>query len=424
MKRPLKIPETLFFFPVGDRRDDAPEKPDRSRSERGIALMVAVMIISVMMMFAAEFIVSSTVDLTRASAQRDNVRAEYVAKSGANWALWLNLFDYGLQLQLGADPATKALKDGIGTIWDKLGAVFPYDSPLDLTEAGKFAAVFGMSGLFDSATLDLFNSLGGELGVEVEDETGKINLSSCYTSQAECAIVMMQVEALMSCTAVEQEYNKQTNTKPSELVRRIKDWIDKNTTAESGSGYSEENEPYQKRTPPYKAKNSPMDSVNELLLVDGWNRELNSYYAPYLTVWPFPDVTTKNGFKVNINTMPKEALKCMFGRELGTPEANEKFVKRYREVMEKSGRLAGSDAELQSAIIDLTGYRSEGADKGGPQDRSSWLTTESKTFKVKAKGIVGDQTRIVEYVIQRSTAQQMTLSNGGAPWSIPFFRMY
>jgi hypothetical protein len=92
--------------------------------------------------------------------------------------------------------------------------------------------------------------------------------------------------------------------------------------------------------------------------------------------------------------------------------------------MEKSGQLAGSDAELQSAITDLTGYRSEGSDKGGPQDRSTWLTTQSRTFKVKAKGIVGEQTRIVEYVIQRSTAQQMQLNNGGSPWSLSFFRMY
>ena len=99
-----KLPNTRFLFPIGDRHDD--EEP---RQDRGIALMVAVMIISVMMMFAADFIVSSTVNLTQASAQRDNIRAEYLAKSGANWALWLNLFDYGLQLQLGADPATKAM---------------------------------------------------------------------------------------------------------------------------------------------------------------------------------------------------------------------------------------------------------------------------------------------------------------------------
>jgi type II secretory pathway component PulK len=412
------IPKTLYGFPVSE---DVPrEKP---ASQRGIAMMVAVMIISVMMMFVADFMVSSMVNLTRASAQRDNIRAEYLAKSGANWAIWLNLFDYGLQLQLSADPSMKAMKDGIGTLWDKLGMVFPYDAGLDLTQTDKFVAIMGLSGVMDSAVIDIFKSLGGELGVEVTDESGKINLNTCYQSTAECGVVLMQMEALMSCTGVEQDYNRQKNLKVGELARRITDWIDKNGVAEPGSGLNDENEPYQKRKPPYKAKNSPMDSLDELLLVDGWNRELHAYYSPYLTVWPFVDQTTKNAFKVNINTMPQEALRCLFGKELGSPENHEKFARRYRELMEKSGKLAGGDAELQNVISELFGYKSDGPDKGKSGDKASWLTTESRAFRIKAKGIVGEQTRILEYVIQRSTSQQLATGGAQQPWSVAFFRM-
>ena len=275
----------------------------------------------------------------------------------------------------------------------------------------------------DSSVVDLLKSLGGELGVEVTDETGKINLNVCYQSPAECAIVIMQLEALMSCTGVEQDYNKQKNIKVSELVRRITDWIDKNGVAESGSGYADENEPYAKLKPPHKAKNSPLDSVNELLLVDGWNRELHAYYAPYLTAWPFLDQATKNGFKLNINTMPQEALRCMFGRELGSPEVNEKFAKRYRELMEKNGRLAGSDTDLQAIIADLFGYKNDAAEKGKPSDKGSWLTTESRAFRIRAKGLVGEQTRVVEYVIQRSTGQQIAAGTASGPWGLAFFKL-
>jgi type II secretory pathway component PulK len=412
------LPKTLFLFPVGDRQDDAAPK-----GERGIALMVAVMIISIMMMFAADFIVSSTVNLTRASAQRDNIRAEYLAKSGANWALWLNLFDYGLQMQLGADPTTKAMKDGMGTLWDKLGMVFPFETGLDLDQVDKFAAALGLNALMDSTVIGMLQSLGGVLGVEVTDETGKININVCYQSPAECGIIIMQLEALMSCTAVEQDYNKQKNIRVSELVRHLTDWVDKNSVAEQGSGYSDENDAYQKRNPPHKAKNSPLDSVNELLLVDGWNRELHAYYAPYITAWPLPDQTSKNAYKINVNTMPQEALRCMFGRELGSPEVNEKFVKKYRELMDKSGRLAASDGELQALIADLIGYKSDAADKGKPVDKGGWLTTESKAFRIKAKGIVGEQTRILEYVIQRSSGQQMAAGTVTSPWTMSFFRM-
>ena len=420
-RSPDKKPNLLFLFPVGTH--DAKESKE-SLSHKGMALMVAVMIMSIMMMFVADFIVSSTVNLTKAAAQRDNIKAEYVAKSGANWALWLNLFDYGLQLQLGADPTTKAMKDAIGPLWDKLNIVFPYDSGLDLSQSDKFAQIFGLSSIMDSNVINMLKSLGGELGVLVEDESGRINLNVCYASQAECNITMLQLESLLNCTAVEQDYNKQNNVKPSELVRRIKDYIDKNNVAESGSGFSDENDPYGKRNPPQKTKNSPLDNINELLQVEGWTRELHEYYSPYLTVWPFLDITNKNAFKLNINTMPPEALRCMFGRELNNPESIERFVRRYKDLMEKSGRIAGSDSELQSILGDLVGYKSEGSDKGGASDRVSWLTTEAKAFRIKAKGIVGEQTRILEYVIQRSNAQQLAASNGGPPWSLSYFKMY
>lgn len=420
-KTDKKLPRLICFFPVDEHYSEAKKSKG---SERGIALMVAVMIISVMMMFSADLIVSSTVNLTRASAQRDNIKAEYVAKSGANWAIWLNLFDYGLQLQLGSDPAMKPLKEGLGTIWDKLGEIFPYEAGLDLSQAGKFAEVLGLSGLLDRNLIDMMGSLGGELGVKVEDESGKINVNVCYQSQAECAVTMLQLEALMSCTSVEQDYNKQFNIKPGEIVRRIKDYIDKNTVAESGSGYSDENDPYGKRKPPQKAKNSPLDSVDEMLAIDGWNRELHAYYSPYLTVWPFPDATIKNGFKLNINALPEEALRCMFSRELNTPEATEKFVKKYRDLLDKNGKIAGSDSELQSVLSEVIGYRADGSDKGGATDKVSWLTTESKAFKIMAKGVVGEQTRILEYVIQRSSQQQMAAANGAPTWSMSYFRMY
>jgi hypothetical protein len=114
----------------------------------------------------------------------------------------------------------------------------------------------------------------------------------------------------------------------------------------------------------------------------------------------------------------------MFGRELGSPDAMAKFVKRYRELMETTGRLANSDAELQSLIGDLFGYRSDGQEKGASGDRGAWLTTESRAFRVKVKGIVGEQTRILEYVIQRTTPNQLAASPSMAPWSLAFFRMH
>ena len=420
-------PATQFFFPVGDLPEDS---TDKSKSERGIALMVAVMIISIMMMFAAEFIVSSTVNLTRASAQRDNIRAEYIAKSAANWAIWLNLFDYGLTLQLKADTTGggAAMLEGIGTLWNKLDDAFPYDTPLDVSDIAAFSQAMGLSQVMDSKVLELIQSLGGAMGVKVEDESSRINLNVCATAQTTlCNVVLLQLEALLTCTEIEKDFMKNNDHKPSEIARRIRDWVDEKPSAD-GSGYSEENDPYQKRSPPLKAKNSALDSVDDLLLVDGWDRELHAYFSPYLTVWPYINdgeaAKSNESVKLNINAMQQEALKCLFARELGEGDAAEKFAKKYNEMISKNGKVAGSEKEIKERLLELFNYNSEGTDK----ERGSWMTTNSSTFRVKAKGIVGEQTRTLEYVIMRLNKAQFAAkspdpANPHAPWSLLFFRM-
>ena len=274
MKFAWRMPNLHFGFPV--ELEEGSTKPSVQEKSRGVALMIAVMIISIMIMFATDFIVSASVDLTLATAQRDNIRAEYVAKSGANWALWLNLFDYGLELQFSTskDPTMQQAKEAIGPLWDKLNEVFPFDQPLDLGSIDSYSKAFGLSSFMDSKLIDLLKNLGGELGVDVSDESSKINLNGCYVGAAECKFVTTQVEALLGSTAVEQEYMRDHNYKPAELAARIQDWIDSDSTAEPASGFTDENEPYQRRTPAFKAKNSPMDSVDELKIVEGWNDEL------------------------------------------------------------------------------------------------------------------------------------------------------
>jgi hypothetical protein len=128
-------------------------------------------------------------------------------------------------------------------------------------------------------------------------------------------------------------------------------------------------------------------------------------------------------YKININAMPQEALRCFFKKELESPDALEKFAKKYQELMSKNGKIAASEGDLQGVIADMFGYKADGAEKGKASDKTAWLTTESKAFRVKAKGIVGEQTRVLEYVIQRLTSQQMLANNSQVPWNLVFFRM-
>lgn len=423
LKSKFKLPNMMAFFPVGPE-EGSPSSP---KGMRGVALIIAVMIISVMMMFAADFIVSATVDLTMASAERDNVKAEYVAKSGANWALWLNLFDYGIEAQLSSskDPMMQQAKSVIGPLWNKLGDVFPFGSPMDLSNVEGFSKAFGLSGFLDSKVIDLLKSLGGELGIDVGDEGGKLNLNMCYQSRTSCKIVALQLDALLNCTAVEQDYMKQQNIKTTEIVAKIQDWIDQDQAVEAASGISGENDPYQKRTPTHKAKNSPLDTVDELRMVDGWTQELHTYFSPYLTAYPFvhPQDKEKSGFKININTANQDVIRCFFQRELNNPEVNDKFVKKYKDLMDNSGQIAADDKALEGLIKDLVGYQGDPAEKGKETDRSSWFTTTSRAYLIRSKGIVGSQTKIFEMAIERQSVAQRKVAPGSVPWRVDNFRM-
>lgn len=419
----IKLPNTMALFPVAPEELKHPEQ----KNMRGVAMIIAIMIISIMMMFAADFIVSSTVDLTMATSERDNVRAEYVAKSGANWAMWLNLFDYGIDAQFSSssDPIMKQAKSTIGPLWDKLGDVFPFDTPLDLANAGAFAKAFGLNNVLDSTVIDLLKSLGGELGISVTDEGGKINMNMCFQSRPACKTVALQLDALLNCTSIEQDYMRQNNFKTGEIVARIQDWIDQDQTAEPASGSTSEDDAYQKRIPPHKSKNSPIDTVDELRLVEGWTEEIHNYFSPYITAYPFVynQDKEKNGFKININSANQDVIRCFFSRELGNPDINDKFAKKYKDLMETNGQIAGDENGVNGVIKDLVGYQGEAADKGKEGDKSTWFTTISRAYIIRAKGVVGNQTKVFEMAIERQSVAQRKVTPNVAPWRIDSFKM-
>ena len=109
LKRP---PQTCWGFPVAEHE----ASPTPRQRRRGVAIIVAVMIISLMMVFTADMIVSSQVNLELATAARDNIVAEYLSKSGYNLALFLLSIDFGIDLFKQSQMKTPP-QDGLGDIW-------------------------------------------------------------------------------------------------------------------------------------------------------------------------------------------------------------------------------------------------------------------------------------------------------------------
>jgi len=72
-----------FFSQTARRRPARPLSPARrDRRARGVALIIAVISITLLTVVATEFAYNTRVDLQLAANQRDEVRAYYMARSG------------------------------------------------------------------------------------------------------------------------------------------------------------------------------------------------------------------------------------------------------------------------------------------------------------------------------------------------------
>ena len=359
-----------------------------SKDESGIALIIAIMIIAVIVSFTTDLILKSQVDFELVVASRDNIRAEFAAESALNLGKFLVVADLAVDLaskqQLKKEPV-----DSSSDLWAKLNG-FPISNDpktfRDYLQALKIEIP-----LNDKFSAQL-KELAGEFSIDVEDESSKINLN--FAAQGFAKEVIALMSAISSCPA-EQEFLKEKNIEFEPIIYRIKDWVDDNVRAEAKSGYGSEDDPYGSLDEKYAAKNAPFDSLEELMLIDGWNEELHTIFSPYLTVFPIQTSSSEKP-KLNLNTVPKALLGCLFpGAKL---ECNKKYNEKFIELKEEPGALATSQKEIQGILKDVFCNNPKDANAKNYQ---KVFTTRSNTFHIKATAEVGDQKRSIEAIISR-----------------------
>lgn len=392
------MPSTYLGFPVEDSRDDcgldaasgqAPATASPRRSDagrRGVALLIAIMLISVMMTFSADLIITSHVSLQLASRQRDNMAAEYMAKSGLTMAEFLVSIDYGIDL-FQASYMKTPVSDGAGDVWSLLNGMPIGSTSAELVES--FKEGFGLSEVMDEGVLNTLKAFEGAFTIYVEDESNKINLNQC-TNTANCRVLMKMLEGLFSCP-IEQVFLEKKDLTPIKLAALIRDYVDKDSSATGESGYGEENAPYQKNEPRYEAKNAPLDSLEELAMVDGWDDDLHAVFSPYLTVYPVPP-RAKDKVQINLNTASRELLSCLI------PEARDLCAEKvavglYNREKNKENLVGG---QVDQTLSDLLCYKGDDKDK-----KSDWFTQQSRVFAITAEGQVGDSLKRLQAVVER-----------------------
>lgn len=423
------LPETRFGFPVD--HDSAAENSQFITSaqrgqdsrivpmSRGVALLMAVMMISLMMLFAADSIVTSQVDLRLAATQRDRIRAEFAAKSGFNLATFLLSADLAKDLTMSSVPALQKL--GMGglniRLWELLNQLPPIGGE-DVDMLQSFSQMFGLNAVMDESVLEDLKSIEGSFSVKVTDEQQKINVNYCASGAREpCLAVRAMLTALFSCPAEKMFLSKKRIT-PIELAARIQDWVDPDSRTETESGFSDESDPYQRRKRPFKSKNGPLDSIDELRMIEGWDDEVHAVFSPYLTAFPVWKKREDRG-KINLNSASRELLQCLF--QGAGPERFKKLAILLNERDTEFKDFGGQDRPVEQILAETFGYNKADGSSGNPADpvnKASWFSKTSQTYKITVKATSGDTERVLEAVVERivppANVSGVNLSNRAA----------
>jgi general secretion pathway protein K len=107
---------------------------------------------------------------------------------------------------------------------------------------------------------------------------------------------------------------------PENLAEFAADWLDADNIPFNEGGA--ESAYYAALSPPYQAANRPLVSVNELLRVKGFDRNVLSVLLPFVTALPSKTA-------VNVNTAPPEVLAALVNG-LSLDEAYSLVAKRDR----------------------------------------------------------------------------------------------
>ncbi len=226
----------------------------QGREERGVALLIVLVIVALLAALVVDFGYSSRVDLTLADLYENSQKARTIVKSG---------FYFGRALLLA----------------DTNG----YDGPKDLWTRTDLISFVPM-----------FLEEGEAIRGSITDENSKFNLNSLVNSRGKVEeLSYAQFQRLLTVLNID-----------TGLADAVVDWIDPDDKtmpmgAERNYYLSEG------RT----CKNAPLDSIAELLLVKGFTRDL--LWGTRTSKGLIDYVTCLSDGKININTASEEVLRSL-----------------------------------------------------------------------------------------------------------------
>lgn len=379
----------------------------RRHRRSGVALLMAVGILMITTVLVTEVTYSSRVRLLVSTHQRDKVQAYWLAKSGVYIYHLILVADRYVEDQLGEYLGVSL------SLWEMvpiintglMKMIFAYEdssSNISQEEVDNFLltgqaseeitdmAVEEAGGLFDDKS---FLDFDGEFSATLVDEDSKIpvnNFSELETGTTYADFLEDPTyKALYGLFSTEEneEWFYDRDIDRTELIANLADWIDGDTTRlTSDGGY--EDSLYDDLDDPYLTKNAPLDSVEEIRLVDGWDDEVFGKFGDQLTIW--------GRGKLNVHSVSDDMLKGILLTidETLTESQLEYYLENYEEYVDTYGNF-----ERKKYWVEY--WEDQGFEI--PDDVSTMLRVKSRTFTVKSTGLVNDSSVTISAIIDTSS---------------------
>jgi general secretion pathway protein K len=309
------------------------------RSQRGIALLIALFALTLMIFIATEVSYDTAVEYVVASQQVKRVKAYYAAKAGLELSL--------LRIQL-YKQAMVSLGDTLGPQKSMLDLIWQFPMSWPPTVPDKMSVTTVDKDMMKTSVDE--SLMDAQYATTISPESGKLNINN-LASEVKTLRDSTRAEILkIFDTKVRTDdtfRNKYSATNWEELVNNITDWISSDTASANGgdkaSRYSKMDLKDTNRDfiPPGK----PFKTLDELHMVAGLTDDFYKLLEPRITVYGIDGI--------NVNYAGKEMLMSL---DPSFTEEAFNAVEKRRNDPKEGGPFPGGDDCQKTFLAFLSPY--------------------------------------------------------------------
>lgn len=327
-------------------------------SERGIALVITVFIVTILVTLVVELTYSTQTNVRIAATYRDDLQAYYVARSGVELAMAVLKMDSEDDQEKIERGERAARQDSLDELWANLPEAVAAAQLLD-------PELFG----------------NGRLVVRVVDEDRKINAN--LANQDPTASIL---ERLFAEGGISDQFRN-----------ALIDWID-DDQEETNPGGAEAGY-YESLDVPYPCKDGPMDTISEVRMIRGGEEATKTTLTAFRGEkpeeegkWSLQELLSAlpgRGATINVNTAPGPVLLALH-EDIDNTQVEETLMDRATD-----------------PFPTVQAFRDYYANNFGIAHLPANLAVESEYFTIESTGIVGEVEKRLKVTVHRTPGSGM-----------------